>query len=174
MIALGLAGFLGLTVGAALYEHNQRVAEADKNQHALDEHKKVGRLAVEAREASTVEELSRIQNELSSRLGSLSKEDDPRLKTLADTIKESIGEVERKLRALRSREEKEKEDLADRRQFQSFLDLQTQAQFHAAGFELDPADSRIRLRDAAQAGLAIYASDPKAGEERWSLAATLP
>ena len=75
---------------------------ASKNQHVLDEHKTVGRLAVEAREASTAEELSRVQNELSSRLGSLSKEVDPRLKILSDTIKESIGEVERKLRALRT------------------------------------------------------------------------
>ncbi len=174
LYALGLAAFLGLTVGAAFYEHNQRVAEASKNQHALDEHKTVGRLAVEAREASTAEELSRVQNELSSRLGSLSKEVDPRLKILSDTIMQSIGEVERKLRALRHREEKEKQDQADRRRFQSFLDQQTQAEFHAAGFELDPSDSRIRLRDAARAGLAIYALDPKAGDESWSLASTLP
>ena len=134
----------------------------------------VGRLAVKAREASTVDELSRVQNELSNRLGSLDKQDDPRLKALSDTIKGSIGEVERKLRVLRNRDAKEKQDLADRRQFQSFLDLQTQAQFHAAGFELDPADRRIRLRDAARAGLAIYANDPKDGDERWSLAETLP
>ena len=75
---------------------------------------------------------------------------------------------------MQDRDDKEKHALADRQHFQDFLAQQTQAQLHAAGFELDPADSRIRLRDAARAGLAIYAQDPKAGDESWSPASTLP
>ena len=174
LLALGIAAFLGLTVGAALYEHNRRVAGEQRSQYVFDEHKTVSRLAVQAREAGTAEELSRVQNELSSLLGSLSKEDDSRFIPSRDIIKESMGKVEQKLLELRSREEKEKQDLADRRQFQSFLDRQAEAEYHAAGFELDAADSRIRLRDAARAGLAIYAHDPKAGDESWSPASALP
>jgi len=174
LLALGLAAFLGLTVGGALYEHNGRVAEEQRSQYVFDEQNKVRGLAVKAREASTAEELSQIQNELSSLLGSLSREDDPRLKILSDTIKDSIGEVDRKLRELRNREVKEKQALADRRRFQSFLDLQAQAQFYFVGFDFDLADRRGRLRDAARAGLAIYAQDSKAGEESWSQVSPLP
>ena len=112
--------------------------------------------------------------DLSEFLGSLSKEGDPRLESLPGIIKASLEKVDRRLRELRDREEKEKQALADRQHFQDFLAKQTQAQFHAAGIEFDAADSRGRLRDAARAGLAIYARDPQAGEESWSLASTLP
>ncbi len=89
-------------------------------------------------------------------------------------IKASLEKVDRRLRELADREQKERQALADRQHFQDFLAKQTEAQFHAAGFELDAADSRGRLRDAARAGLAIYASDPKGGDELWGLAPALP
>lgn len=174
LLALGLAAFLGLTVGGAFYEHNRRVAGESQSQHVVKLLKEANGLTLKAREANTVQDLSQVQLDLSEFLGRLSSEDDPRLETLPATIKVSLEEVDRKLRELSDHEEKEKQPLADRQHFQDFLAKQTQAQFHAAGIELDAADSRGRLRDAARAGLAIYAQDRKAGDERWSLVSTLP
>ena len=174
LLALGLAAFLGLTVGGAFYEHNRRVAGESQSQHVVKLLQEVNGLTVKAREANTVQDLSQVQLDLSEFLGSLSKEGDPRLESLPGIIKASLEKVDRRLRELRDREEKEKQALADRQHFQDFLAKQTQAQFHAASIEFDAADSRGRLRDAARAGLAIYARDPQAGEESWSLASTLP
>src|SRR5271157_4961551 len=97
LLALGLTAFLGLTVGGAFYEYNQRVTGESQSQHVVKMLNEPNGLAVKAREANTPRELSLVQLDLSSLLGSLSREDDPRLKILSDTIKDSIGEVDRKL-----------------------------------------------------------------------------
>ena len=90
--------------------------------------------------ARPTETLSQVQNELSSFLGSLEKRGRrPARGSCPDTIKGSIGRSGPEApRAAQSARQKETQALADRRQFQSFLDLRTQAQLHAAEFELRP------------------------------------
>ncbi len=58
LLALGLAAFLGLTVGGAFYEHNQRVAGENQSQHVVKMINEGNQLAVKAREANTPQELS--------------------------------------------------------------------------------------------------------------------
>ncbi len=58
LLALGLAAFLGLTVGGAFYEHNQRVAGENQSQHVVLMINEGNQLAVKAREANTPQELS--------------------------------------------------------------------------------------------------------------------
>ncbi len=167
LYSLAIAVFLGLTVGGASYERNRRIREGSLSQSALS-------LIDRAKEANSTVDLSNIHGEETSFLRSLTTEDKRRLKGFVDRVRASIEQVDRRLLDLKEQEENQKIALADRRQFQNFLQLRAQAQLDAAEFELDPANRRARLREATRKALAVYSQGHAAAEEDWVMAKTLP
>ncbi|MFI5454072.1 MAG: protein kinase [Isosphaerales bacterium] len=167
LLGVAIAGFPVLTLGAAAYEHNRRIADGERSQRTVRLTSEGNGLIGRAREANSPDDLSRLQVDLSRFLGGLTNEDEGRLEGLAAQVRASFDD-------LQHREEKQKTDLADRRQFQTFLQLRAQAQLDAVEFELDPSNRRARLRNTTRKALAVYAQEPQAADGDWIISGTLP
>ena len=61
------------------------------------------------------------------------------------------------------------------RVYQEFLDKRSEAQFHDLQLaDLDPSGNRQAVRTAARAALAVFAADPTAPDDAWTLVQPLP
>jgi serine/threonine protein kinase/tetratricopeptide (TPR) repeat protein len=139
------------------------------------------RLTEAANAAQTRDKLLAVQLKLSTFLGELRGETDPRIiEDWPARIDRSLNQVGRRLGDLDLREleertelEKQKSELAEKQRFRTFAGLRAQAQLSAAEFDLGTGDRSSALKSAREA-LAVYARDPKAADERWEIAQPLP
>lgn len=150
------------------------------NRRVIEELRTGQRLLDSVGEARTRDELSSAQLALSTFLGEIKGEREPRLEGLPARIegslkrvKERLGELDRIELERRHELERQKGELTERERFRTFLRLRTQAQLDAAEFDLGTT-GHDRLIGSTRAALAVYASVPDAPSERWELASPLP
>src|SRR5262249_36208556 len=126
------------------------------------------------------EQLDRVEIEMSRFLADVQHE--LRLEQIAHQVDEKRQQVRGQLHLLAERADQEARDRAaeerdrqDRSRFQTFLELREDAQLYAAvtGVLLS-ADHLEKFRASAHQALAIYARDPQASDEAWTLADPLP
>ena len=161
-VGLGLAVFLALIVGGAVsYEHAGRSEPRPARAGAASDTPARDR---RDRRSSTIRRGRRAPAAIELLQSSVDKTADRRHLAVELSRRRWTGSsgpwgqaVARNSQARGS----SRSDPADREQFQGSVDLRSQAQLHAAGFELEPAD---RLRSSAMpaaAALAVYARDPR-------------
>ncbi len=138
------------------------------------------KLATEVIAPSDRDQLVRAKDQLSQFLQDA--RDEPNLETISLQVNAKQEWVVIQLGKLDALEETQVRDRAaeardreDRARFQKFHELRQQAQLFAAitGDQLSP-DRLKNLRAAAHEALAIYAKDPKASVDAWTLADSLP
>ncbi len=172
-LCLGLVVFFSLPPSWTIHQERQ-------SRRAFARLQEGGRLIDAASNAKTQPELSAAQVALSNFRGGLSGEANWRIEGLPARIDSSLKDVDRRLRDQAQREfdqrtelEKQRSDLAEKQRFRTFVGLRTQAQLSAAELELGTGDRSTAL-NSAHAGLAVYAKDPQAADERWEFATPLP
>ncbi len=174
VLVFATACFLVTTVGLALYERQRRIREGVQSRNAVALVSEGSRLSDRVREATTADDFSRLQVDLSSFHGRLQNEDASRLDGLPERVEAALDQVTGRLRELQLVDQKKKLDESERRRFQDFSRLRARAQLVAVEFELDPASRRTRLCDAAREALASYATGPRSVDQDWSFPSILP
>ena len=170
---LGLVAFLGLTVGAIVFERHNQFTRDRRNAWIFGEQNRAVELLDQADKAEKVENrelLQQAQIDLSKFRQDV--KDERRLEQISASVDAKYKSVAERLRILSSRDADEKSDRADREAFQKFLKLGQEAQLYAAGFV--PTDRLEKIRASAHAALLIYAQDPRAPDEAWTLVKPLP
>jgi len=171
--ALGVAAFLGLTVGGAVYERRERFRLVRLDQHFVLEQTRALALSDQADRAARRDELEKVQGDLATFQPDVGR--DPRLRQIAKRLDEKRMSVVERLRVLSSLEAARERDRAERDRFQKFLELRQEAQLYAAVTgTLLSADRLGKLRSSAHQALAIYAQDPNAALDAWALASPIP
>ena len=136
--ALGVAAFLGTTIGGALH----LVGRSQRAVTMLDEK---DRLLDDVRKAATTEDLTRVHGEISNFLGTLKHEDKSLIPNLEGRMTASLEEVMVKLKEASDREAREDRVRTEREQFDRFVGLRAQAQLGAAEYELNPAEGHAAV-----------------------------
>jgi tetratricopeptide (TPR) repeat protein len=159
------------------FEKDQHIAWAFQQQHRgveLSDHADKTRTPDEVRTAR--EQCSTFLQEVRQTLRSLGDEGvGAKLAPTLARIEAKQGWLTKRLETLESEAAARERDRANRALFQKFLALRQEAQLYAARFwELGATDRIQRLRDSAHAALAIYAEDPRASADTWTLANPLP
>jgi tetratricopeptide (TPR) repeat protein/tRNA A-37 threonylcarbamoyl transferase component Bud32 len=170
LLALGAAAFLGLTAGGALLVRGRSLRMVELARKELDLRKDADRLMNTARQGRTPDDWVGSQRDLSSFLGRLQAEDPALVAGLPAQIEGALAEVGRKLRRWNEGANRQQQLLREQERSRSFDRLRAQAQLHTVEFVVDPADRLAKLRDVARSALAVYAADPRATDDRWSLA----
>jgi eukaryotic-like serine/threonine-protein kinase len=169
---MGFSSFVGLTIGGALYEHNQRILEANQIRLERSFHDEGNSLIDQARQSATVDELAQAELQLSTFSERIKP--DAHLANLKARVEEALALVAARLKDERSREATKESDRQSRARFQHFRDLRSQAQLLATGFGVSGDDRVEKLRTSVREALAIYARDPRLAETEWTLTDPLP
>jgi eukaryotic-like serine/threonine-protein kinase len=165
--ALGVAAFLGTTIGGALHL-------VGRSQRAVTRLVQGDRLWDAIRAAATTEDLTRVHGEISEFLGALKQEDRSLIPDLEARMTASLREVNAKLSEARDRQAHEERVRTERERFDRFVGLRAQAQLGAAEYELNPVEGHARFRDAVREALSAYARAGRWTDEDWALAGELP
>ncbi|WP_165219578.1 serine/threonine-protein kinase [Aquisphaera insulae] len=151
-------------VAEHLREMDRKVSLTDRGSHLRDA----------AREATSPDDLGRLQSELSAFIGELGGDAGRLVPGLKDDVARSLGDVERKQDQERQRQVRREADAGDRRRYDEFRQLRARAQLNAGEYTLNSAGARSNLLEPVRRALVLYARDPKAGDAAWDLAAPLP
>ena len=169
---LGFASFIGLTIGGALYEHGQRIFEANQIRQERSFQDEGNSLIDQARQSATVDELAHAELQLSTFSERIKP--DAHLESLKARVEEALTLVAARLKDERSRAATKESDRQSRARFQHYRDLRSQAQLLATGFGVAGDDRVDNLRTSVREALAIYARDPRLSETEWTLTDPLP
>jgi eukaryotic-like serine/threonine-protein kinase len=173
VLAVGTAMFIGLTAGVIGYQR-YNLLEKERRNTWVDRQNKIGlELLDQADHSRAPLELQKAQVDLAKFLQVA--RDELRLRPISLRIQAKQNWVGDRLEELSSRDAAEERDRVTHERFQKFLELRQEAQLYAAGFGVLVATDRLeKLRASAHAALTIYAQDPQAPDEVWSLAKPLP
>jgi len=172
-MALVIIAVIGMTGGYIVYQDRQNIRVIGANDRGMQ-------LLYQADQAKERDQLDQAKSDLSAFLEVV--KDEPKLKKISVRAEEKRQWVVDQLAILSSDEAARERDRAaqerdrmDLKRFQKFLDLRQEAQLYAAvtGVLLS-ADRLKKLRGSDHEALAIYAKDPRASDDAWALADSLP
>jgi tetratricopeptide (TPR) repeat protein len=172
-VAGGFLLFIGLIAGSIVYLNWKNNHDIQLQNRGLD-------LLAQADRANDLDKLRQAEFELIQFLKDVPAE--PKLEPIALQVGQRRERVSKELELRRKSAAKEsldraakERDLQDRGRFQSFLELQEDAQLYAAvtGVLLS-SDHLEKFRASAHQALQIYAQNPQAAADAWGLVEPLP
>ena len=173
LVALSLIAVLGLAVWGALYVDSRNRFQVAGSRRDLELLRTGNQLRDSAREAKP-EGLIQVQRDIANFRGVIENEDTSRIPELPAQMADAAGLAEERLQGWNESKALEECRRADRRRFDDFGGLRTQAQLNAAEYLLSPVEGKTRFRGLVHQALAVYARDPRAPDEDWMLTAELP